>query len=84
MIEYFRSLTLGEQHQGVFSNEDETEVREEAKSEAISKASKVKDGAKGAKALNPDDKEVEKTFWLSSDDGWVINKNLSRRRKGLS
>jgi hypothetical protein len=25
-------------------------------------------------APNPDEKEVEKTFWLSRPDGWVMNK----------
>jgi hypothetical protein len=36
-IEYFTPLTLGGQHQGVFSNEDVTEVWVVAKSEAINK-----------------------------------------------
>ena len=78
LIEYFTPLTLGEQHQGVLSDEDVTEVWLTAKSEAISKVRKMKGGAKGAEAPNPDEKEVEKTFWLSRPDGWVINKKTKR------
>ena len=39
-----------------------TEVWLAAKSEAIRKVRKMKGGAKGAAAHNPDEKEVEKTF----------------------
>ncbi len=35
---------------------------------------RTKVGAKGAEAQCPDEEEVEKTFWLSRSDGWVINK----------
>jgi hypothetical protein len=45
-----------------------------AKSEAISKVRRTKGGAKGAETHCPDEKEVEKTFWLSRPDDWVINK----------
>jgi hypothetical protein len=45
-----------------------------AKSEAISKVRRTKGGSKGAEAHCPDVKEVEKTFWISRSDGWVINK----------
>ena len=34
----------------------------------------MKEGEEGAEAPNPDEKEVEQTFWLSRTDGWVINK----------
>ncbi len=34
--------------------------------------------AKGAEAHCPDVKKVEKTFWLSRPDGWVINKKTKR------
>jgi hypothetical protein len=62
LIEYFTPLTLGEQHKGALSDEDVTEVWSAAKSEAISKVRKLKGGAKGAEAPNPDEEEVEKTF----------------------
>ena len=69
---------MGQQHQGALSDEDVTEVWSAAKSEAIRKAERTKDGAKGAEAHRPDEKEVEKTFWLSRTDGWVINKKTKR------
>ena len=78
LIEYFTPLTLGEQHQGALSDEDVAEVWLAAKSEAISKVRRTKGGAKGAEAHCPDVKEVEKTFWLSRPDGWVINKKTKR------
>jgi len=78
LIECFTPLTMGEQHQGALSDEDVTEVWSAAKSEAIRKAERTKDGAKGAEAHSPDEKEVEKTFWLSRPDGWVINKKTKR------
>ena len=53
------SLALGEQHQGALSDEVVTEVWAESKSESISKSRKLKDGAKGAEAPNPDEKEAE-------------------------
>ena len=61
-IEYFTPLTLGNQHQGVLSDEDVTEVWAAAKLQAIRKVRKIKDGVKGAEAPNPDEKEGEKTF----------------------
>ena len=69
---------LGKQHQGALSDEDVTEVWLAAKSEAISKVRRMKGGAKGAEAHCPDEKEVEKNFWLSRPDGWVINKKTKR------
>jgi hypothetical protein len=78
LIEYFTPVTLGEQHQGVLSDEDVVEVWLAAKKEAISKVSRTKGGAKGEEAHCPDVKEVEKTFWLSRPDDWVINKKTKR------
>jgi hypothetical protein len=78
LIEYFTPLTLGEQLQGTLSDEDVAEVWLATKSEAISKVSRTTGGAKGTEAHCPDVKEVEKTFWLSSPDDWVINKKTKR------
>ena len=64
MIEYFTPLTLGDQHQGVLSDEDVTEVWATVKSEVIIQARNLKDGVRGAEALNPDEKEVEKTLYV--------------------
>jgi hypothetical protein len=43
-------------------------------SETGSDLRKLKVGAKGAEAPNPDEEEVEKTFWLSRPDSFVINR----------
>jgi hypothetical protein len=51
-----------------------TEVWLQAKSESSIKVRRTKDGVKGTEVHCPDEKEVEKTFWLSRTDGWVINK----------
>ena len=69
---------LGEQHQGALSDEDVTEVWLASKSESISKVRRTKCGVKGAEAHCPDEKEVEKTFWLSRTDDWGINKKTKR------
>jgi hypothetical protein len=78
LIEYFTPLTLGEQHEGALSDEDVTEVWLTTKSESIIKVRRTKVGTKGAEAQCPHEKEVEKTFWLSRPDGWVINKKTKR------
>ena len=44
----------------------------------ILKVRRTKGGVKGTEAHCPDEKEVEKTFWLSRPDGWVINKKTKR------
>ena len=78
LIKYFTPLTLERQHQSALSDEDVTGVWTAAKLEAIRKVRKIKVGVKGAEAPNPDEKEVEKTFWLSRPDGWVVNKKTKR------
>jgi hypothetical protein len=76
LIEYFTPLTSGEQQWGVSSKEDEADVLATARSEAMSKAKKLRGGANGGEAHNLDEEEVEKTFWLSRPDGWVINSKM--------
>ena len=76
LIEYFTPLTSGEQQRGVFSKEDEADVWATARSEAMRKSKKIRGRAKGGEASNLDEQEVEKTFWLSRPDGWVINSKM--------
>ena len=78
LMQYFTPLTLERQHQSALSDEDVTEVWSAAKLEAIRKVRKMKGEVKGTEAPNPDEKEVEKTFWLSRPDGWVVNKKTKR------
>jgi hypothetical protein len=50
LIKYFIPLTLGEQHQGVLSDEDVAEVWLAAKSEAISKVRRTKQWDEGSRS----------------------------------
>ena len=54
-----------------------TEVWPVEKLETIRKVRKIKTGLKGGEAPNPDKKEVEKIFWISRSDGWVVNKETN-------
>ena len=38
----------------------------------------MKGGVKGEDTPNLDETEVEKTFWVSRTDGWVIKKQMKR------
>jgi hypothetical protein len=64
LIEYFTPLTLGEQHQGVLSDEDVTEVWLTSKSEEISKVRRTQGGVKGAETHSPDEKEGESLVFV--------------------
>ena len=55
-----------------------TDVWATAKLEPIRKVGKMKGGVKGTETPNLDKKEVEKTFWISRPDGWVVNKETKR------
>ena len=58
--------------------EDVTDVWATAKLEAIRKVRKMKGEVKGSGTPNLDEKEVEKTFWFSRPDGWVVKKETKR------
>jgi tetrahydromethanopterin S-methyltransferase subunit B len=79
--EYFTPLTLDLQT-GVVSTEDTDEIWKAAKEEAMEK---VKGRAnRRARAHSPasppmvHEAEVEKSFWLSRPDGWVINRKTKK------
>jgi hypothetical protein len=78
LIEYFTPLTLGEKHPGALSDEDVTEVWLAAKSEAISKVRRKQDGAKGAEAHSPDEKEVESLVFVN--DSFLVYTGLIQGR----
>ena len=69
-IEYSTPLTLGGQHQGVFSNEDVTEVWAVAKSETINKVRNLKIGTKGEEVPHPDEEEVDRSCPLAGFIYW--------------
>ena len=75
--EYFTPLTL-DSRTGVVSTEDTDEIWEAAKEEAMEKAKGKANRRARADSPMVDEAEVEKSFWLSRTDGWVINKKTKK------
>ena len=75
LTEHFTPLTTSEEQQiGIVSDEGVADVWAAAKEKAICKVRKNKGRATGTMASIPDEKKVERTFWLRRPDGWVINR----------
>ena len=75
--EYFAPLTLDLQT-GVVSTEDTDEIWETAKEEAMEKINGREIRRAGADSPMVVEAEVEKSFWLSRPDGWVINRKTKK------
>ena len=75
--EYFTPLTLDLQT-GVVSTEDTDEIWETAKEEAMEKINGREIRRAGADSPMVVEAEVEKSFWLSRPDGWVINRKTKK------
>ena len=75
--EFFTPLTLGLQT-GVVSTEDTDEIWEAAREEAMEKINGREIRRVGADSPVVVEAEVEKSFWLSRPDGWVINRKTKR------
>ena len=75
--EYFTPLTLDTKSE-VVSVEDTAEIWEFAKEEAMEKVRRTKSRTPGGTPITIDEGEVEKSFWLSRPDGWVVNKKAKR------
>ena len=75
--EYFTPLTLGLQT-GVVSTEDTDEIWEAAKEEAMEKTKGRETRRARADSLMVVETEVEKSFWFSRPDGWVINRKTKK------
>ena len=75
--EYFTPLTLDLQT-GVVSTEDTDEIWEAAKEEAMEKINGREIRRAGADSPMVVEAEVEKSFWLSRPDGWVINRKTKK------
>jgi len=71
VLEHFTPLTL-EAQTGVISDEDTTEIWETAKRETIEKVRGYTNRLSGVDLPMLDEKEVEKSSWLSRPDGWVV------------
>ena len=77
MLEHFTPLTLDIQT-GVVSAEDTAEIWEAVKEDAIEKVRGNKNRATRADSPMVDEKEVEKSFWFSRPDDWVINRKMKK------
>ena len=77
VLEHFTPLTLDIQTR-VVSAGDRTEIWEAAKEDALEKARGNKNRVTGADSPMVDEKEVEKSFWFSRPDGWVINRKMKK------
>ena len=77
MSEYFTPLTL-DLRTGVVSTEDTDEIWKAAKEEAMEKVKGRANRQVRADSPMADEAEVEKSFWLSRPDGWVINRKTKK------
>ena len=75
--EYFTSLML-DIKTGVLSDEDTAEIWEAAKEVVIQKVSRNKDRTSGGDSTVIELGEVEKSFWLSRPDTWVVNRKMKK------
>ncbi len=75
--EYFTTLTLGLQT-GVVSTEDTDEIWETAKEEVMEKTKGRETRRARADSPMVVETEVEKSFWFSRPDGWVINRKAKK------
>ena len=74
-MEHFTPLTL-DNNSGVVSDEDTVDIWKAAKQEAIEKVRRTKSGTAQGESSMINKEEVEKSFWLSRPDGWVVNRKL--------
>jgi hypothetical protein len=75
--EFFTPLTL-DSNTGVISDEDTSEIWGAAKETAIEKARRNKNKTSGEDSTMIDVREVERSFWLSRPDGWVVNRKMKK------
>ena len=77
MSEYFTPLTLDLQT-GVVSTEDTNEIWKAVKEEAMEMVKGRVNRQARADSPMVDEGEVEKSFWISRSDGWVINRKTKK------
>jgi hypothetical protein len=75
--EYFTSLTL-DTRSSVVSTEDTDEIWKAAKEEAMEKVKGRANWQVRADSPRVDEAEVEKSFWLTRPDDWVINRKMKK------
>ena len=77
ILEHFTTLTLDIQT-GVISDEDTAEIWGAAKETVTEKARRNKNKTSGEDSTMLETREVEKSFWLSRPDGWVVNRKMKK------
>ena len=75
--EFFTPLTL-DSNTGVISDEDTAEIWGAAMETAIEKTRRNKKKTSGEDSTMIDVREVERSFWLSRPDGWVVNRKMKK------
>ena len=75
--EHFTPLTL-DFSTGVISDKDTDEIWETTKEVVIEKVRRNKNRTSGGDSLLVDEEEVEKSFWLSRPDDWVVNRKVKK------
>ena len=75
--EYFTPLTL-DTNTEVISDEDTVEIWGSVKELAIEKVRRNKNRTSGGNSTVIDVGEVERSFWISRPDGWVVNTKMKK------
>ena len=78
LSEFFTPLTLDLQTGVVSTGEDTDEIWEATKEETMEKINGREIRRAGADSPMVVEAEVEKSFWLSRPDGWVINRKTKK------
>jgi hypothetical protein len=73
--EYFTPLTLDT---NTISDEDTSEIWGAVREVSIEKVRRNKDRTSGGDSTVIDVGEVERSFWISRPDGWVVNKKMKK------
>jgi hypothetical protein len=77
VLEFFTPFTL-DSDTGVISDEDTAEIWGAAMEVAIEQARRNKNKTSGEDSTMIDVREVERSFWLSRPDGWVVNRKMKK------
>jgi hypothetical protein len=75
--EYFTPLTL-DSWSGVVSTEDTDKIWKVVKEEGMEKVKGRANRLVGVESTVVEETEVEKSFWISRPDGWVINRKTKK------
>jgi hypothetical protein len=75
--EYFTPLTL-DLKTGMISTEDTVEIWETVKEETMEKVMGWTTRSVRTDSSMTDEVEVEKSFWISRSDGWVVKRKMKK------